>query len=290
MKRVCAIVVFYEPDLEEVKHCLASIGNQVDRVFVFDNSSCVLANSYNLVENIEYFSFEKNLGLSYAQNFLIRRALVDGFEYVVLCDQDTFFPRGFVDTMLSRLNNEESEVLAGIPSWRNLNLEHGSGVEGQLVFNRWGRLVLKRNSDLNFFVAHAIASGMVIKSSAFYKVGFFERNFFIDWIDNEWCWRLNSRGYKLICYPDLIMEHKLGSSSKKIFKFINVVERNDFRMYHIILNGVVIVFKKRYGFFVKLYIVRSIIFQFFSRLILSRDRIQTVRVASSALFRAVVEY
>lgn len=285
---VCAVVVFYEPDLEEVKGCIASIGSQVDKVFVFDNSADACRDSYGLMENMEYFSFGENLGLSYAQNYLIRKALVEGFEYLVLCDQDTFFPVGFVETMVSRLLSEKDFVLAGIPSWRNLNADNGSSIEGQLIFDRWGRIVLKRNSDFKFFVAHGIASGMVIKSSAFYRVGFFERSFFIDWIDNDWCWRLNARGCKIVCYPDLIMEHKLGSSSKKILNLFKVVERDDFRMYHIIHNGIVIVLSKRYGFFVKLYVLRSVIFQFFSRLILSGDRILTVRVASSAVFRAVM--
>ena len=62
-----------------------------------------------------------------------------------------------------------------------------------------------------------ISSGMLVPVVAFEDIGYFDERLFIDYVDHDWCWRANSKGY--ICCMDMSIKikHKVGKKSIKFF-------------------------------------------------------------------------
>jgi rhamnosyltransferase len=62
-----------------------------------------------------------------------------------------------------------------------------------------GRLRWLECSDLRqvWEVDHVIASGCLIPATALQAVGWMREDFFIDWVDTEWCLRARDRGYRI---------------------------------------------------------------------------------------------
>ena len=94
-------------------------------------------------------------------------------------------------------------------------------------------------------VAIAIASGLFIKAEIFKADYYFNEALFIDYVDNEWCWRITSNNYKILFIPELQMSHQLGNGTRKLFSRTKVLH-STFRYYYIIRNGFYLAFYSKY--------------------------------------------
>jgi rhamnosyltransferase len=76
-------------------------------------------------------------------------------------------------------------------------------------------------------------------------VGDFRDEFFIDYVDTEYCLRLKEYGYKVIIAPKIIMKHPLGYyKPSTIFEFLFgqpvVSNYPAFRCYYWTRNGIIV--------------------------------------------------
>jgi rhamnosyltransferase len=94
-------------------------------------------------------------------------------------------------------------------------------------------------------ITQAIASGMVISSAVFNSVGFMDEKLFIDWVDFEWCWRAQAKGYVIIGCADVVIQHSLGDVAKKVGSKSYPV-RSPIRHYYIIRNGIYLALRSKY--------------------------------------------
>jgi rhamnosyltransferase len=64
-----------------------------------------------------------------------------------------------------------------------------------------------------------MTSGNLLNIEAYDKIGGFWEELFIDWVDMEYCLRLNKIHYRVIQINQVILNHPLGEISKhKLFK------------------------------------------------------------------------
>jgi rhamnosyltransferase len=155
-------------------------------------------------------------------------------------------------------------TIALAPGWSNKN--------SNINYN--GFHVIFRNSlkhDTNsknlIKISHCISSGMVIKLNFIDQVGFFCENFFIDWIDNEWCWRINNIGFSIYGNPNIIIDHNLGDKNIRYFN-IRFTKRSTLRNYYIIRNAVYLFIYTDYKLY-KFYLFKKIIQHFILSIIFS---------------------
>ena len=82
-----------------------------------------------------------------------------------------------------------------------------------------------------------IASGSLIPRKSFEIVGGMNEEFFIDYIDIEWGFRAQSKGYKLFACPPAKMAHQVGDRRIKIMgREISV--HSPLRRYYLARNSV----------------------------------------------------
>ncbi|WP_416261996.1 glycosyltransferase family 2 protein [Gibbsiella quercinecans] len=243
--KVAAVVVLYNPD-GDIYNRISFIASQVDDVIVYDNSvdKCIIGNNKSLVSkiiNAHFYSEEHNNGIGTALNYGVEYAKNNGYDYLLTFDQDTVIPLDYVSKIIGAYESEENiGVIGPIYNDVNANRECRFPVKrGPLVI----RETLSSKKDVQD-VMSIISSGSLYHVPIFEKVGSFKDEYFIDYIDNEFCLRLLKFGYRVCVDPKIVINHALGNRTKAkvIFKF-SPTNYPYYRKYYITRNRL-FVYKK----------------------------------------------
>ncbi len=270
--RICALVVTFDPDLNVLERALSSLGFNVDKIFVFDNtdiSSVVIKSEFHLNKPIEFISKSKNIGIAAAQNILLKAALDEGFDFSVMSDQDTIYPAGYV-TDLVRFFLSRNDVAAVFPGWLDVNLMGEAKYPGQYVFDSNNRLKINRSESEVIEISHSISSGMIVNMHLLHQIGLMKEELFIDWVDNEWCWRARCSGFVLLADPTVKVRHTLGDCTVKIFGK-NFVKRGVHRNYYIIRNALYLILYSSVPAAAKIYLAKKALHHTIFSLVASDD-------------------
>ncbi|MFU8927839.1 glycosyltransferase family 2 protein, partial [Acinetobacter puyangensis] len=81
-----------------------------------------------------------------------------------------------------------------------------------------------------------ISSGSLVAVNTLKKVGIMRENYFIDYVDTEWCIRAEYLGYKNYVSSKAVMEHTIGDNVLQ-FKYFNVPVHSPFRRYYRVRNA-----------------------------------------------------
>ena len=230
---VDAVIVLYKPDLLKLNRVLRSISDQVRTVYLVNNSSTAVLGDLDLASiNVKEIVLGENCGIAVAQNVGIDRSLSNGSDFVLLSDQDTEFPRNYVARAVMNFQIS-SDIGVLVPAFVDLNGHTG---RAPFVFKSRTGFYSKIVKSGKKLVFHAIASGMLIRSDIFNRVGKMDEKLFIDWVDLEWCWRLDVAGIKILADADLVIEHILGDTKRNI-GYRSVPLRSVLRHYYITRNA-----------------------------------------------------
>jgi rhamnosyltransferase len=206
MTRIAAVVILYNPD-ENILENINSFANQVEKVFVVDNSDFsneALLNKTDSFINVEYVFNNFNIGVAAALNIGAQRAIDQGFDYLLTMDQDSRASIGMVKELLSIIQSSEN---VGIASAEHLDIDIFNQPEPKHLYMK----------DVLF----TITSGNLLSLDAYKSVGGFLDMLFIDHVDHEYCLRLNKNNYKVIRTNRVLVYHKLGNTNRrKFFRWI----------------------------------------------------------------------
>jgi len=205
VNNVHAIIVTYNPS-EDLMINVEMLLPQVNQLFIIDNGSN--ANSRVILEkldgqqNVTVKYNEDNLGIATALNQGAKLALDRGCAWIATFDQDSTTEPGYIQAMLSKL-----ESCAG-------NREKIAMLAPRLVdLGDQDRFHLMQNDDSCRPMKTAFTSGALVRADVFSKVGYFRDDYFIDYVDHEFCLRLRKYGYTIMRLGSVNLFHQLGSST-----------------------------------------------------------------------------
>lgn len=226
---IYAIIVAFNPNIEDFFNNLNNMYSAFNGVLLIDNSdNYSVSKEVQLrsckYDNITYKSLSNN-GIGAAQNyavkFLAENKIYDDI-LLTFFDQDSYIEKSEVlelaDHFIQEKEKDENVVMLGATT----NSEDGlSGLTA---------------------TRHIISSGSITNLSDFEKVGFFDEDLFIDFIDFAWCWKAELQGYKIMVDHDILLHHQTTGNLKKIFgKGIDSPNR----LYYVYRN--IIISLKRYS-------------------------------------------
>jgi len=250
--KVAALVVTYFPDAGFPER-LARIREQVERLVIVDNGSDAHAFSWaEKLAGTAVVTVERNasnLGIAAALNRGLTRLAAEGYEWVVTLDQDSTIESGCVAALLATVAgdaNPETVALVG----SNRHDDSPDAVE-----HRW----VRRKPGLPFFervpadhvgpdgVTLVITSGTLTNVEAFGRLGPFRADFFIDFVDTEYCLRAVKAGYRILVSPGARIRHRVGSKRRVALRGIGVspMHHGPVRKYYIFRNAVAVI--RSYG-------------------------------------------
>ncbi len=196
---VSAVIVTYHPDDGMIAN-LQKIAAQVQKMVVVDNgSSTDILDSLRMASRV--FGFQlienaQNLGIAEALNQGVRWARSKGFPWVIFFDQDSEITDGFVDQMFISLDShpDRQRVCSIHPKY----LDQKCGVH----------LEVRRAKDGGPITS--MTSGAMMPVWIFDKIGYFASEYFIDWVDVEYCLRIRGAGYLIAESKYAVLMHSAG--------------------------------------------------------------------------------
>ena len=229
MCKVAAIIVSYNPD-SNLFDSINLLLNQVEKVIIVDNGSKEKYVKYIKSINedkIEIILNKENLGIATALNIGVRKALENGYEWILTMDQDSKASPDMVKKMFNVYNSinreERKDILSIFPNFVDERIQS-----------------IEENSNMNSYeyVDADITSGNLLRKEVFEKVGFFDDSLFIDLVDTDFCMRLNEKGIKMIKIRDAVLYHSLGQSKtiKGILGSFNTSNHSALRRYYMTRN------------------------------------------------------
>ncbi len=214
---VCALVVTYNPP-STLESTLKRTAAQVSRILVIDNGSHAPSLGTVLPKpppKVTVLAGEENLGLAAALNRGFQWALDRGFRYVLTLDQDSRPEAGMVSALLRVYNchplSEKIAVVAPRVVDPELRIEARFLRPGGRVGFRWTPC---RNQWLDD-VSVVITSGSLYQLSVYRELGGFREDFFIDYVDTEYCLRARCAGYLVVASCKARLEHRLGNRQRR---------------------------------------------------------------------------
>ncbi len=196
------------------------------KVFVADNGST--DDSVDFVKQnfpgTPLIVFDENYGFAEGYNKAINQ--VDA-EYVVLLNSDVETTPGWIEelTLFMDSNDEVAAAQPKILSYKERDMFEYAGAAGGYIdwfgypFCR-GRILESVEKDTGQYdtvkpVFWATGASLFIRMRDYIDVGGLDGRFFAHMEEIDLCWRLNSRGRKVVCVPSSVVYHVGGASLSK---------------------------------------------------------------------------
>lgn len=234
--KIAAVTVLYNPDKNFTDNVLTYAGHVSLQVIV-DNREDPDPRIYESLqhnENIKFIINHQNNGIAKALNEGTRLAMQHGCDWVLTMDQDSCFEKSMIEKYLEnfhRLQGKETIAVIG-PVFEN---EINTGAPGKVKE-----------------VTSLITSGSLINTTVFNEIGGYNENLFIDEVDHEYCYRAKLKGYSVLQFQDIFLQHQLGRSVHVTTitgkKNKNKTLHSPTRLYYIVRNScyVIAMYKKSF--------------------------------------------
>ena len=243
---VAAVIISYRPD-ERLFRGLEALTPQVGRIIIVDNDSGdqvaeklkVLADAD--ADRVRLILNNENVGLAAAQNQGIRSALEEGADWVLLLDDDSIPDAGMVDSLLTAYSQHPASERIGLLAPRLHDLEGTLKARAYISKHAFDyRRVTFGPGDVVDHVAVAIASGSLVKAEVLQEIGLMREDFFVDYIDFEFAFRMRRFGWGLVAVGNAGLEHRLGEFEEKrlLGRAFRFNSHSGFRRYHIYRNRI----------------------------------------------------
>lgn len=213
-------LILFNPS-SDVFNNIESYIKEIDHLFVIDNSEKVnenLVQSFFLFQKIELVYNQVNLGIAKALNIAVEKSIKADYKFLLTMDQDSYFEENSANNLLAQISDNNAAIYS--PFHKNkyfTNPPLDNGVEE---------------------VSDVMTSGNILNLEAVKKVGLFKEDYFIDYVDVEYCLRLRKNGYKILRVNDSFLVHNEANLSKKSFlgKTVYPPNHKPFRWYYKVRN------------------------------------------------------
>jgi rhamnosyltransferase len=243
MQEDCAaVIVTFHPSPEDIQG-ITSISEKVGKVYVIDNTPAGKRPGFLHRGNIHWQGGEENIGLSAGLNIGMDLGILDGFEKIFLFDQDSRPSASYVDNMLNfkmRIDRVYPGSALVVPNFfdKNSRTYAKFPVIGRFRFSHrvcnGNSLIIPKDALI------AITSGSLISAEYYKAIGPFREDYFIDFIDNEYCLRAHRKGYRVVVNCEETLIHSIGKRSTEKWLGLTIKPNRHaaLRRYFIARNGI----------------------------------------------------
>lgn len=219
---IVAGITLFHPDLERLKENIDSIVSQVDEVVCIDNGSDNISGIKELLKEYDKISLVENgenVGIAKALNQMFIYAKENAHEWVLTLDQDSVCPENLMSEYKKHLSIDKLGMLCPLVDDRNyVNVEEQNGEIEE--------------------VQRCITSASLVPVTVWETVGGFLEELFIDFVDHDFCAKLQESGYKIIRVNAVHLLHEIGNGKDHKLAGIKITTLNHgaFRKYYMARN------------------------------------------------------
>lgn len=189
--KICCGIVLYNPNFEDIDN-VNYYSELFKQVIVFNNSdnNTISFEKNNIITIHKY----ENLGLSIALDELCQCAKKYNYDFIMLFDQDSRMDKIDIMNMIDYINeNDHSDVAIFCPK---IQYEH--------IKSKQRRVQGVTEVDW------CITSGSILRVSIYGKNASFDRNYFIDRLDKDYCRQIRNVGLRIVQCDFSLLKQSLG--------------------------------------------------------------------------------
>jgi rhamnosyltransferase len=242
MSDSAAVIVTYFPGKDSIEN-LKKVSRLCDKIIVIDNTPERWTTELPGLQNMTLLKCPENVGLASGLNQGIRLACRQGLENVFLFDQDSRPSNDFFENMLTfkwRIDNLAADCALYVPN----SYDRNSRSLGRFPLITPFTLKHLTCQDIEpgtiNWASLAITSGTLITCLRYTGIGPLRDDYFIDFVDNEYCLRISKLGFRIAVNCDVILDHAIGEQSIHQLCGIKIKSYGHLpiRKYYISRNGI----------------------------------------------------
>lgn len=240
MKKICAIVVLYNPD-SRVKDNLSAIISQADETIIVDNGSKndelkEIIDLYAQLPRVKFILLEHNLGIATALNMGVRESMKTPCTWIATFDQDSRIGADYFSGLLAAydFSLDRDKVMMIAPRYYNSSSKRLTSSDGVKAHK------IKSENSIYRYIDFTITSGNLVKKVLFMKIGLFTDKLFIDQVDHDICLRCRNAGYSILESINVVLTHELGAQTQHKILHLEPIATNHsaLRRYYMARNRV----------------------------------------------------
>ena len=229
-KKIIACSLSYNADVAMVRESLKEFRSQVDHIVICDNGSAPEIRQGLKGLETEFPGFisfvwnEKNLGNAGGLNREIQAAMDAGAYWIMPIDDNS-----------RPTPNMTNELLAAYEALS----ESDKARVGMVKPNYTTEKGLAYKETKPFIAVSGFSSGELVKADVYQKIGLYQEDLFIDFVDSEFSHRAFRKGILSLIVPDTILRHQRGHPTVRKFLWMTASVPNypPSRYYYIARNG-----------------------------------------------------
>lgn len=289
MKKIAGCIVIYYPDKKRLEQVLRSVTPQVDELYIYNNGVLEFDNFREKIIQqfkipITFLGDGENKGIAYALNKCCEEA-TNKYEWILILDQDTVCPNSMIKTYEPYL--EDPNVAIVCPSI----------IDTEIANNKWATSTDKEVESVQM----CIQSGALYNLNAWKQVGGFDAWMFIDFVDFDYCKKVEINQYTILRCNQVVVNQEFGKREKtlgaslylkifnkthiKLFKYLSY--RNvfsDARIYYTVRNNIAYI--RRYRKYINVKVERKRLFvRIIKRILRSKNKLKVAK----AVYKGIAE-
>jgi len=230
---IAGVVILYHPDIQLLSENIKTYVQGLKQLYVYDNSETKTPGIEEALSKlhpfIQYHYFNANEGIAKRLNRAVEDAAKNNYDYLLTMDQDSSFKVGDFEKYTSQIQSVAYTNVAqfGVNCQPNFTISKEQPEEALTL----------------------ITSGSILNLSLIERVGVFNEDLFIDFVDAEFSYRVIQNGHINLMFSNIILNHALGKlvegRSLANFKKTLRITHSPIRVYYIIRNGLYLLFKAK---------------------------------------------
>lgn len=227
-----ALIILSWNSPEDVLECVESLThshileNVGIKVIIVDNGSNEATREVvSKIPETTYVQTGKNLGFGGGNNVGIRRALEQGFEYVMLLNQDTIVDPNCFNALLKAIERDQTIGIAGPLIYDYHDRDKLIFAGGKLNWLKTkGKHLIKVPFDSAqgipgepvepYDVDYVTGGALLAKRELIETIGLLPEEYFLYFEDVEWNWKAKKAGYRTVVVPQAKIWHKVSTTAK----------------------------------------------------------------------------
>lgn len=219
--KIAAVILNWN-QAELTMQAAASVEDQVVHVYVVDNASQendrALLRRFADEHGITLIVNACNGGYAGGNNLGIARAMVDGYDAILVMNNDAIAEQGAVATLATRLTEAEDVAAVAptevsIPSGNVIHTACWLDLEtGATRHDDKGRDPAELDPS-PMETGYVSGAAFLARSAVFSACGLFDERYFCYWEDTDWSVRVLRSGWRLEIVPTALVGHRLGAST-----------------------------------------------------------------------------
>jgi len=164
---------------------------------------------------IDLVRSDQALGFCAGNNLAMRRALGEGYDYLLLLNNDTTVEPDFLTPLVRVMEADRGIGVAGPKSVRYFDRSQIDSIGGDLNLalarhRHYRKPYTEVRADLTF--VHGCA--FMIRRETAEQVGLLDEDYYSYWEESDYCLRARRAAWRIACVPASVIYHKVGQTNR----------------------------------------------------------------------------